>query len=68
MLDYEVNEKELNRLNSSSATCHLSEIENFIYGASTTRFWMLRKHIISLCDQEKVGYNMPFFSWECITL
>ena len=31
----------------SNATCRIDEIEGFIYGASSSRFWMLRKHVNS---------------------
>ena len=32
----------------------------------SSRFWMLRKHIISMTKKELV--NVPFNSWNCITL
>ena len=32
----------------SSASCRLDEIEGFLYGGLSSRFWMLRKHMISL--------------------
>ena len=32
----------------SNATCEVDEIEGFIYGASTSRFWMMRKHVNSI--------------------
>ena len=31
----------------SSASCKVSEIKGFIYGGFSSRFWMLRKHIIT---------------------
>lgn len=50
----------------SSASCKVSEIQSFIYGGSSSRFWVLRKHINSLSrgDLKKI----PFYSWNCITL
>ena len=29
----------------SNATCNVKEILSFVYGPSSSRFWMLRKHI-----------------------
>ena len=50
----------------SSCTCKLSEIEGFVYGGFSSRFWMLRKHISSMhvdnLDQ------LPFHSWNCLTI
>jgi hypothetical protein len=48
----------------SSATCSFSDIKGFIYGGTSSRFWMMRKHINLLKDPE----NAQFFAWECITL
>lgn len=50
----------------SSASCHISEINSFIYGGSSSRFWMLRKHINSFARNEL--HKVPFFNWNCITL
>jgi hypothetical protein len=32
----------------SNATCRIDEIEGFLYGASSSRFWMMRKHVNSI--------------------
>lgn len=50
----------------SSASCLISEIEAFLYGGCSSRFWMLRKHINSLNREELK--KLPFYSWNCITL
>lgn len=50
----------------SSASCRIDQIKNFIYGGTSSRFWMLRKHINSL-PRNKLK-DLPFFSWNCITL
>lgn len=56
------------RLHVSSSSCYLDEIENFVYGPFTSRFWMLRKHLI-LHDHSKCKkMDMPFYAWDCITL
>ena len=35
----------------SSATCNLSDIQAIIYGGMSSRFWIYRKHMISLDPQ-----------------
>lgn len=54
-------------LKVSSSSCNISEIDGFIYGPFTSRFWMLRKHILHL-DKSKFAKDPPFFGWDCITL
>jgi hypothetical protein len=51
----------------SKASCPVKDIKAFIYGPKVSRFWVLRKHIMSmrLIDIKK---NLPFYSWNCITL
>lgn len=55
------------KMSQSSGSCYLSEIKGFIYGANVSRFWVLRKHIISLRNAE-IGQGLPFYAWQCITL
>lgn len=50
----------------SNATCKVSDIESFVFGGFSSRFWLLRKHIISM--PRKDIKNLPFFCWQCITL
>lgn len=50
----------------SSASCKLDDIIGIIYGGSSSRFWMLRKHVNCL-PRGMLG-NLPFFSWNCLTL
>jgi len=50
----------------SSSSCLISEINGIIFGGQSSRFWMLRKHIISM-KRNQID-RMPFFSWNCITL
>ena len=33
------------KLMKSSSSCLISEIEGFVYGPFTSRFWVMRKHI-----------------------
>ena len=51
-------------LKESSSSFHLKDVIGFIYGGKSSRFWMLRKHVISLDNSEK----MPFYAWECVTV
>lgn len=50
----------------SSGSCKVSDIENILFGGVSSRFWMLRKHI-NMLDDEQLA-NLPFYSWQCITL
>lgn len=60
----------------SSATCNIADIEGIVYGGRSSRFWIFRKHMISVeyddlrHDSEKDGKTcaFPFFAWQCITL
>jgi len=54
-------------LKESSSSFHLSDVECFIYGPFTSRFWMLRKHILHL-EKGQFNTQSPFFGWDCITL
>lgn len=50
----------------SKTSCNVSDIKSFVFGGFSSRFWMLRKHINSLSNQDL--NKLPFYSWECITL
>lgn len=55
----------------SSATCNIADIEGIVYGGRSSRFWIFRKHMISMepecmrCDSQRVGAAcaFPFFAW-----
>lgn len=64
-LDEDIDEVEFKNFQSSS-TCSVSDIQGFIFGGFSSRFWMLRKHIIQM-DYKSMN-QVPFFSWNCITL
>ena len=53
-------------LKVSRASCRIDEIEGIIYGGFSSRFWIFRKHINSMCKTEKG--EIPFYAWECVTL
>jgi len=46
----------------SSGSCKISEIENILFGGISSRFWMLRKHIM-LLNKMTIEKEMPFFAW-----
>lgn len=52
----------------SSASCSLSQIKSISFGGFSSRFWSLRKHIISTEFQFQKPLNLPFYSWQCISL
>ena len=53
----------------SSACCSVEDIQNIIFGPTTSRFWIFRKHMNSFSpvkfQDEKA---IPFLSWQWITL
>ena len=55
------------KIAKSSASCSINQIEGFIYGAQSSRFWMLRKYLISMPKKDEKKLNYPK-SWNCITL
>ena len=74
-LETELKLEEIKDLNShykyvkSKCSCKVSDIEGFTYGGMTSRFWIYRKHLLSMTFQDiKESCNFPFYPWECITL
>lgn len=62
-----LNNKKLFKEEKSSASCKVSDIVGFIYGGQSSRFWMLRKYLISMpAGTEKKFVNLK--SWNCITI
>ena len=64
--DYENDPDITCTIQESSATCLISDIQTITFGAFTSRFWALRKHINSLHDD--LIDKLPFYSWQCISL
>lgn len=52
----------------SNGCCYVKDIQGFLFGGLSTRFWMMRKHINSLDFPSKGNKKLPFYCWECITL
>ena len=42
---------------------YLEDIEGIIFGGISSRFWMLRKHMICKNVKKMVDGILPFFSW-----
>ena len=38
------------KLVKSNSSCKIADIQGFVYGGSTSRFWMYRKQIVSACQ------------------
>lgn len=44
----------------------MKDIESFVFGGVSSRFWMLRKHFTLMTEKELK--EAPFYCWQCITL
>lgn len=55
------------KLVKSKASFFLKDVNGFIYGGTSSKFWMFRKHFNHLDDEYYKG-DVPFFPWECITI
>ena len=66
--DYHIDYKK----GKSDATINVDEIESFIYGPTSARFWTTRKHINSaelrFDPKGNLLTKLPFYAWECISL
>lgn len=67
ILDYDLNKVGEYRIEKSYSSFNLKDLKSFIYGPYTSRFWMLRKHIL-LMSIKTLKTNPPFYAWDCITL
>lgn len=67
VLDYYLNEVQEYKLVKSFSCFNFEDIKSFVYGPYTSRFWMLRKHML-LMNIKKLKENPPFYAWDCITL
>lgn len=47
----------------SWATCNVDDIEGFVYGPFSSRFWMMRKHINSIDNTKGKKMKLPFYAW-----
>ena len=53
-------------IETSSTSCHVSDIIAISFGGLQSRFWMLRKHFNSMNIEDL--QDPPFHAWECLTL
>ena len=65
VLDENFKEGEDYELVLSSASTPLSEILGIIYGGLSSRFWMVRKHMISYNVKSCIDDDAAFFAWQC---
>lgn len=52
----------------SWASCNVDDVEGFIYGPFSSRFWMMRKHINSIDNTKGKKMKLPFYAWQCLTI
>ena len=53
-------------LTKSSACTNVEEITGLVFGGTTSRFWLYRKHFSCLPFSKL--QNLPFHAWDCLTL
>lgn len=51
----------------SSSSTMVKDIVSFIYGPFSSRFWIMRKQIITT-PISQLRQKMPFYGWECLTI
>ena len=56
------------KVSKSSASHDISDILQITFGANSSRFWILRKHINTMERKYQNAESMPFFAWQCISL
>jgi hypothetical protein len=58
----------------SKSSPYVKDITGFLFGGTSSRFWMLRKHICSCkYSNEAISgatqkIDLPFYCWECLTI
>lgn len=61
---------------NSNSSSYISDIEAITLGGHSSRFWIYRKHMISMdydvmkFDKQKPGVktSFPFFAWQCLSI
>lgn len=67
LMDFQVKYlKKIKLVTSKSSFC-LDDLEGFVYGPFTSRFWLMRKHMIQMTKKSLMN-RAPFYAWDCITL
>lgn len=52
----------------SNSSMALDDIQGILYGGLSSRFWMLRKHMICSNVKKMVDGLTAFYSWQCLTI
>ena len=52
----------------SNSSFALDDIESIIYGGTSSRFWMLRKHMITMNVKKVKKGQAAFYAWQCLTI
>ena len=52
----------------SNSSFALDDIEGLIYGGISSRFWMLRKQMITMNAKKVKNGQGAFYSWQCLTI
>lgn len=52
----------------STQSFKLEDILGFVVGATSSRFWMLRKHFNSYEVVANEDNELPFYAWQCFTI
>jgi len=64
--DYKIDKGITYDVKKSSASCLVEDVIGISFGAFTSRFWALRKHINCLHDTQVD--KIRFYAWQCISL
>ena len=51
----------------SNASFHFCRVMGFIYGGTSSKWWMFRKHFNHMDDEFFKG-EVPFYPWECLSI
>ncbi len=62
------NDPEQFTVKQSNASFKISDVQGVIYGGVSSRFWMYRKHMMSMDIEEFIHGRVQFYAWQCITL
>lgn len=59
--------KSINNFREPVTYFKVKDIQSFIFGGLSSRFWMMRK-IFNTSEIYYNGKEMPFYAWQCISL
>ena len=67
-MDFQLNTMKDYTLKESKSSFCISDVQNFVYGPFTSRFWMLRKHFMHIDGNSQQLQNFAFYAWDCLTI